>query len=94
MTMTHPAEHYYLSSSTGDDSDRGSENLPWKSLVQISATELQASDTVYFKRGDRLDGHFVVDGSGSEKAPNRITAYGEGAQPILTGEFGAAGGGD
>ena len=49
---------------------------------------------MFFKRGDRFDGHLVVNGSGSEEAPIVITAYGEGDKPILTGEVGSVGGGD
>lgn len=85
---------YYISSSTGDDAGTGSLETPFRSLEKISSIELQSSDTVFFKRGDRFDGHFVVNGSGSEDAPIVITAYGEGEKPIITGQAGEVGGGD
>ena len=93
-TKADAAEHYYLSSSTGADSNSGSQNSPWMSLDKISATELEPGDIVYFKRGDRFDGHFVVNGSGAADQPILITAYGDGPQPIITGEVGAEAGGD
>jgi hypothetical protein len=91
---TQAAEHYHLSSSTGNDNNSGSQAAPWESLDKISATELEPGDAILFKKGDRFDGHFIVNGSGSEDAPIRITSYGQGPQPILTGQVGSAGGGD
>ncbi|WP_297086676.1 T9SS type A sorting domain-containing protein [uncultured Draconibacterium sp.] len=85
---------YYLSSSEGDDSNDGTINNPWKSLDKISSAFLFPGDSVLFKRGDRFDGHFVVNGSGNEEKPILITSYGEGDLPIITGQVGEAGGGD
>ncbi|MEM6699793.1 MAG: right-handed parallel beta-helix repeat-containing protein, partial [Bacteroidota bacterium] len=85
---------YYISSSTGDDDNPGTKEAPLKSLEKLSTTTVFAGDSVLFKRGDRFEGHYVVNGSGSEDAPVLITGYGEGDQPILTGQVGAAGGGD
>ena len=84
---------YYLS-NTGDDSNEGTITSPWATLNKISSTSLLPGDKVYFNRGDRFDGHFVVNGSGEENNPIVITSYGNGAQPIISGEVGAAGGGD
>jgi hypothetical protein len=85
---------YYLSSSEGNDSNDGSIEYPWQTLAKISSVTLGPGDTVYFRRNDRFDGHFNVQGSGSEAEPITITAYGEGHHPVITGEVGAAGGGD
>jgi len=85
---------YYLSSSNGDDNNEGTITSPWKTLTKISSVSLFPGDTVYFKKGDRFDGHFVVNGSGSEESPLVITSYGSGEKPIITGEVGAANGGD
>ena len=84
---------YYLSNS-GDDNNEGTLASPWATLDKISSTSLLPGDKVYFNRGDRFDGHFVVNGSGEENNPIIITSYGNGAQPIISGEVGAAGGGD
>jgi hypothetical protein len=85
---------YYLSSSTGNDNNDGSQTQPWKTLSKISATTLGPGDTVYFKKGDTFRGHFVVDGSGTEQSPITFTSYGNGNQPIISGSDHDDGGGD
>jgi hypothetical protein len=85
---------YYLSSSDGNDAKDGSMRSPWKSLMKISSVALQPGDTVFFKKGDRFDGHFVVNGSGTEAKPILLTSYGSGSKPVITGEVGAKRGGD
>jgi len=85
---------YYLSSLEGNDSNDGSKNAPWKTLSKISETVLSPGDKIYLKKGNRFDGHFIVNGSGSETAPILITSYGNGIKPIITGEVGASEGGD
>jgi hypothetical protein len=85
---------YYLSSSTGNDNNDGSQTQPWKTLSKISATTLGPGDTVYFKKGDTFRGHFVVDGSGTEQNPITFTSYGIGNQPIISGSDHDDGGGD
>lgn len=85
---------YFLSSSEGDDNNEGTITSPWKTLTKISSVGLLPGDTIYFKKDDRFNGHFVINGSGSEEDPVVITAYGSGEKPIITGEVGAANGGD
>ncbi|WP_344788609.1 T9SS type A sorting domain-containing protein [Postechiella marina] len=84
---------FYLSNA-GDDSNKGTIDAPWKTLSRISANSLFPGDAVYFNRGDRFDGHYVVNGSGEIGNPILISAYGTGEKPIITGEVGSAGGGD
>ena len=84
----------YFVSAEGNDSHEGSKERPFKSLAKISEVKLKPGDKVFFKRGDRFDGHFVVNGSGSRKKPILISSFGEGTKPILTGEVGAKNGGD
>ena len=76
---------YYLSSSTGNDNNNGSQTQPWKTLSKLSNISLGPGDTVYFKKGDTFRGHYVVDGSGAEGKPITFTSYGSGNQPILSG---------
>ncbi|MBR8538218.1 T9SS type A sorting domain-containing protein [Carboxylicivirga sediminis] len=85
---------YYISSSEGDDANDGTIDAPFQSLEKISQAPLKPGNTVNFKCGDRFDGHFVVNGSGTTDYPITITSYGEGNKPIITGEIGAAAGGD
>ncbi|MEM6831798.1 MAG: hypothetical protein AAF551_14905, partial [Bacteroidota bacterium] len=86
-------KNYYLSNS-GSDSNTGTKDAPWKTLDKLSATSLNPGDSVLFRRGDRFDGHYVVNGSGEKGTPIVIAAYGDGEKPIITGEVGASGGGD
>ena len=85
---------YYLSSSTGNDNNNGSQTQPWKTLSKISNTTLGPGDTVYFKKGDTFRGHYVVNGSGTEQSPISFTAYGTGNQPVISGSDHDDGGGD
>jgi hypothetical protein len=91
---TLPAADYHFSSSTGDDLNTGGYDSPWQTLAKASSIALQPGDSVLFKRGDRFVGHLVVNGSGTPGQVITIGAYGEGEQPVLTGQVGAAGGGD
>ncbi|WP_430814977.1 T9SS type A sorting domain-containing protein [Carboxylicivirga sp. RSCT41] len=85
---------YYVSSSEGDDGNNGSIDAPFKTLQKISQVPLKPGNTVNFKCGDRFDGHFVVNGSGTNEEPITITYYGDGEKPIITGEVGEVAGGD
>ena len=85
---------YYISSSEGDDNNEGTIVSPWKTLTKISSLGLLPGDTVYFKKGDRFNGHFTVNGSGAAEAPIVITSYGNSEKPVITGEVGAENGGD
>ena len=85
---------YYLSSSTGNDNNNGSQTQPWKTLSKLSNTTLGPGDTVYFKKGDTFRGHYVVNGSGTEGNLITFTSYGSGNQPIISGSSHDNGGGD
>ena len=85
---------YYLSSSTGNDNNNGSQTQPWRTLSKLSNTTLGPGDTVYFKKGDTFRGHYVVNGSGTEGNLITFTSYGSGNQPIISGSSHDNGGGD
>ena len=85
---------YYLSSSTGNDNNNGSQTQPWKTLSKLSNTTLGPDDTVYFKKGDTFRGHYVVNGSGTEGNPITFKSYGSGNQPVISGSDHDDGGGD
>ncbi|NIJ44722.1 hypothetical protein FHR24_001161 [Wenyingzhuangia heitensis] len=84
---------FYISNSGNDEND-GTIDQPWNSLDKLSNTLLIPGDTVFFKKGDRFNGHYVVNGSGDVSKPIVITSYSTGNQPIITGQVGADGGGD
>lgn len=87
-------KNYYVSSTNGNDKNKGTENAPWKSLQKISKAQLNPGDKILFKKGDVFVGHFNINGSGSAKKPIVITSYGIGAQPIFSGQVGPQQGGD
>ncbi|WP_073002124.1 LamG-like jellyroll fold domain-containing protein [Mariniphaga anaerophila] len=78
---------YYVSSSTGDDSNSGtSEELPWKSLAKVNYFfRLEPGDQVLFKRGDEWSGTLQVNGSGTQGSPIVFGAYGAGEKPKIYG---------
>ncbi len=50
---------------------------------EISGRTLQAGDTVFLKRGMKFYGMLMLRGSGSERFPIRIGAYGNGDRPRI-----------
>ena len=80
-------KNYYVSSSTGSDSNSGTdENHPWKTLAKVNAVLNEGSSSykynVYLKRGDTWRGEYLK----TYKTSNvTITAYGSGAKPIIMG---------
>ena len=86
---------YYISSSSGNDSQAGTKSAPWQTLNKLSNTTLQPGDQIFFERGNTFLGHYVVKGSGAALAPITFTAYGEGVtQPVISGSGHNDGGGD
>jgi hypothetical protein len=85
------ATDYYFSSTSGNDSYSSAQaqnpNTPWQSLSKLNSVfgSLNPGDVVYLKRGDVFYGSINVGKSGSSGAPITISAYGQGAKPIVTG---------
>jgi hypothetical protein len=85
--------NYYISSSSGNDSNNGtSAGKPFKSLDKISAQILHPGDSVLFKATDIFIGQFDVTGSGSPSKMIYIGKYGAGKNPLINGS--TANGGD
>ena len=84
----------YHVANNGSDSNPGTYDEPWQTLAKASSVVLQPGDKVLFRKGDFFVGHFVVNGSGTPGNVITISSYGEGEQPVITGQVGAAGGGD
>ena len=72
---------YYVSSSTGSDSNNGtSESAPFKTIARVNQALRNSSEavTVCFKRGDTWRGETL-----NAKSNLTVTAYGEGDKPVL-----------
>lgn len=85
------ARSYYFSSSLGNDSYTSTQAqnsaTPWKSVTKLNAffSSLVAGDSILFKRGDIFLGAITVNRSGSLGKPIVLTAYGTGADPVISG---------
>ena len=93
VVSTVDAANYYVSQSTGDDGNVGSEVSPWQyapwmpSATSTSdGTALTGDDFVYLKRGDTWTAEPIIsEESGTSGHPITFDAYGTGALPILNG---------
>jgi len=84
------ATNYYMSSSTGNDSNTGTSAIQaWATLGKLNAQPLNPGDRVFFKRGDTFYGSLIISHSGSSGSSNDIlySTYGNGTdpKPIITG---------
>ena len=86
LTVTASATTYYLSSSSGNDSNSGTDpSSAWRSINKLNSVSLQAGDNVLFQRGDTFYGNVTISNSGSGGNPITFGAYGSGPKPIVTG---------
>ena len=81
-----PQTSYYISSSTGNDSNSGkSSSAPLKSLSKVSSIHLYPGDKILFKQGDSWVGQLNLKYSGNSSNKIYIGNYGTGSLPILSG---------
>jgi len=82
----HAATTYYVSASTGSDSNAGtSSGAPWQTLAKVNGHSFVAGDSILFKSGDAWTGQLAPTGSGSSAAHIVVNSYNTGAQPIING---------
>jgi len=87
---TNGGRQFYLDcGSTGSSGTGISEQSPWNSLEQLNSFSFAPGDTISLKRGTVCHGTVAPKGSGSESAPIRLTAYGEGPRPRVIAEASA-----
>jgi hypothetical protein len=76
---------YYVDCNAAAGGD-GSITTPWDALGDMSVlTGDQSDNTVYLKRGCTFRETLYARGSGTAGHPHTFTAYGTGADPIITG---------
>jgi hypothetical protein len=89
LSASPAAVTYYVSSSTGSDSDDGlSEANAFATIAKVNALNLQPGDRVLLKCGDVWHAEqLVLSKSGTELAPIVFSSYPEGCanKPILSG---------
>ncbi|OHX64666.1 hypothetical protein NH26_24165 [Flammeovirga pacifica] len=97
--MSEGPQTYYFSQE-GDDNNLGTLASPWKTLekaTQIANTiqsggRLKAGDQLLFRKGDLFEGNFIVRSTGTKENPIKISSYGEGELPIISGSGNIEGG--
>ena len=87
---------FYVSSSSGLDTNPGTISQPWQTLSHVNAHTFVAGTSVLFNRGDtwRNDGCATSSGaqlspssSGATGNPIVFDAYGTGANPVIDGSI-------
>jgi len=82
------ATTYYVSSSTGNDSNNGtSVSAPWQTIAHVNGQTFQPGDSILFRRGDVWNESLAPASSGSSGNPITFDAYGTGPAPNLTGYY-------
>jgi len=82
------ATTYYVSSSTGSDSNSGTASTsPWRTIAYVNAQTFQPGDSILFRRGDVWNESLVPPSSGTSGNPIAFDAYGSGPAPNLTGYY-------
>ncbi|HKK63198.1 MAG TPA: hypothetical protein VJ951_11570 [Bacteroidales bacterium] len=80
------ATSYYVSSSEGKDKFSGTTiGKPFKTLARLNEVYLEPGDSVFLKRGDLFRGSLLINSSGKRAERIVFNAYGEGAEPVLSG---------
>lgn len=72
---------FFLDCSAPTAGDGSSVQSAWNSIARLNTASFRPGDTIRLKRGTVCHGTLAPQGSGSEDAPIRLTAYGEGARP-------------
>ena len=83
------ATNYYVSSSSGNDSNAGTSSAaPWKTFSaagnHVNSGSFAPGDVIYLKRGDTWNEQLIPPSSGEAGNPIAFDAYGTGAAPIIT----------
>ena len=82
------ATTYYVSSSTGNDGNRGtSAGAAWQTITHVNGQTFAPGDSILFRRGDVWNESLVPASSGAAGNPITFDAYGTGAPPNLTGYY-------
>lgn len=86
LSQAATATTYYVSSSTGSDSNAGtSSGTAWQTVGKVNGQTFLPGDSVLFRRGDVWNESLDPSSSGASENPIAFDAYGSGAAPNLTG---------
>ncbi|HZY25527.1 MAG TPA: right-handed parallel beta-helix repeat-containing protein, partial [Bacteroidales bacterium] len=81
------ATDYYVSSAGNDANDGLSPSTSWKTIAKVNSSfiNLSPGDRILFNRGDIFYGTIIIGKSGSSGNPITLSAYGTGADPVISG---------
>lgn len=87
-----PGTTYYISSSSGSDSNNGtSPSTPWKTLAKASTMIYSGGNQILLKCGDTWnDETLFLHGNGTSGNPIIVSSYGTGNKPVINAGKGAA----
>lgn len=77
--------NYYVSRSGNDANDGLTQATAWATISKVNSSSFSAGDSILFKRGDSWNEQLKITSSGSSGNPIVVSAYGLGANPIITG---------
>lgn len=77
---------YYVDLQQGSDNNSGtSESAPWKTLAKVNNSRFLPGDRVLLHRGSVWREELLFPSSGDPNHPILISAYGFGADPVISG---------
>jgi hypothetical protein len=83
---------HYLDCKDGSDAANSlTPQTAWRTVAKANSFIYQPGDALLLRRNARCDGMLWPKGSGTERAPIRLGAYGQGALPIIVGGSESAG---
>jgi hypothetical protein len=83
---------HYLDCKDGNDTaDSLTPQTAWRTVAKANSYNYQPGDALLLRRNTRCDGMLWPKGSGTDRAPIRLGAYGQGALPIIVGGSESAG---
>ena len=80
----------YFISNNGNDANNGtSPGYPWRTINKLNSmmSAFRPGDNILFERGGYFVGQVNINASGSGDEPLTFGAYGEGADPVLSGSL-------
>lgn len=86
QTNVSAAGNTYYVSSSGNDSNSGTESAPWKTLAKVSSSAFSPGDQILFKRGETWTGttQLVISESGNSTSRITLSSYGTGIAPSIS----------
>jgi len=75
---------YYINSQTGNDTNNGSLNSPWKSLQKLQEMTFQPGDRILFAKNSVFQGGITFKSSGNADNPIVLSHFGEGSRPSFS----------